>query len=76
MVVVKEEYEKARALFEKSLEVKPGEKYPTRKIKDIDLMILSAEEEKEPDIVRAEEDMLAADSIIEDETSQEKLSRY
>ncbi|UCH14240.1 MAG: tetratricopeptide repeat protein, partial [Bacteroidales bacterium] len=75
-LLAQEEYEEAKILFNRCLELKPGEKYPERKIKEIDEKLASIKEEERllADIAKNKQDEM--DTKISREESKEKINKY
>ncbi len=55
---------------------KEKEKYPSKKAKELDLTLSSAEEKKEEAAGKSEEDAVIRDSGVVEEFSKEKISKY
>ena len=75
-LLAQEEYEEAKSLFDRCLLIKPGEKYPERKIKEIDEKLASLREEEKllADLAKRDEDAL--DSRVTKEETKEKINKY
>lgn len=75
-LLAQEEYEEAKSLFDRCLLIKPGEKYPERKIKEIDEKLASLREEEKllADLAKRDED--AKDSGVSKEETKEKINNY
>ena len=75
-LLAQKKYEEAKRLLERSTELKPDEKYPERKIKEIDAMLASLKEKEQLSALRIKEGPVIIDSDIIREENREKINRY